>query len=172
MRADPSRRALLAAAAAVPLAAAGCRGVGALAPPPRPAPDVAVLKAAIAGERQLIARYLDVAAGQHAAGLADVLDPLLAEHRQHLAQLRGRLIVPRGAASASSPAHPPAPSATASPASPAAALAALRRAEQQASAALLTGLSTVPPSLAQLLASISASEATHSAILRTAGGSR
>jgi hypothetical protein len=50
-------------------------------------------------------------------------------------------------------------------------LAALRAAERHASARLLDQLAAAPPSLAQLLASISASEATHAAILSAAGRS-
>ena len=58
MTAGPTRRVMLTASAALPLVAlAGCRGVGALAPPPAPAPDVDVLTTAIAGEQLLIARY-------------------------------------------------------------------------------------------------------------------
>jgi hypothetical protein len=54
------------------------------------------------------------------------------------------------------------------PGTPAAALGYLRDAEDAASGALLAHLATAPPSLAQLLASISASEATHALILGTA----
>ena len=171
MTAGPTRRVMLAASAALPLiAVAGCQGVGALAAPPPPAPDVGVLKAAIAGEKLMIARYEAVLAGpaRGARGLTQALDPLLAEHRAQLAQLRSRLVVPAGAASPapSGPEHRP---GQAVPAQPAAAVAVLRGAEQHASDVLLSHLGTVPPSLAQLLASISASEATHAAILRTAG---
>jgi hypothetical protein len=56
------------------------------------------------------------------------------------------------------------------PSKPSAVLDFLRAAELHASDALLSRLGTVPPSLAQLLASISASEATHAAMLQ-AGGS-
>src|SRR5260370_121105 len=54
------------------------------------------------------------------------------------------------------------------PGTPAAARGYLRDAEDAASGALLAHLATAPPSLAQLLASISASEATHALILGTA----
>ena len=56
------RRVLTAAAAALPLVAAGCKGIAALGAPPKPAPDVTVVTAAIAVETQLIARYGDVLA--------------------------------------------------------------------------------------------------------------
>jgi hypothetical protein len=55
------------------------------------------------------------------------------------------------------------------PAEPAAAVAFLRAAEQHASDALLSQLGLAPASLAQLLASISASEATHAAFLQSPG---
>src|ERR1022692_40126 len=99
--AGPTRRVMLTASAALPLVAlAGCKGVGALAAPPAPAPDVDVLTAAIAGEQLLIARYEAVLAvpRDRAGGLAATLEPLLAQHRAHLAQLRSSLIVPPGAA--------------------------------------------------------------------------
>jgi hypothetical protein len=194
---------MLAAAAALPLiAATGCRGVGALAPPPSPAADVGLLKAAIARERLMIARYAAVLGSAHTASAATSqgiqrpaeltasLEPLLAEHQAHLAQLQSRLIVPAGATAALSAGrqspHSPqnSPSASVSPATPggssaqrgpavptepAAALAFLRAAEQHASDALLSQLGTAPASLAQLLASISASEATHAAFLKSPG---
>jgi hypothetical protein len=187
---------MLTAAAALPLiAAAGCRGVGALAAPPGPAPGVGLLTAAIARERLMIARYESVLGSAHIASpaasqgsqaprkLAAALQSLLAEHRAHLAQLQSRLIVPAGAASAgpaapagpsasagpSAPGGPPAQRGPAVPAEPAAAVAFLRAAEQHASDALLSQLGLAPASLAQLLASISASEATHAAFLQSPG---
>ena len=108
--AGPTRRVMLAASAALSLiAVAGCQGVGALAAPPSPAPDVGVLKAAIAGEELMIARYEAVLAGpaRPARSLTAALDPMLAGHRAQLAQLRSSLVVPAGAASPSPsrPAH-------------------------------------------------------------------
>ena len=159
------RRVLTAAAAALPLVAAGCKGIAALGAPPKPAPDVTVVTAAIAVETQLIARYGDVLAAS--PGLGPALRPLLAHHHEHLTRLRARLIVPVGGQPL------PTPRATARrtalvPGSPAAGLGYLRDAEDAASGALLAHLATAPPSLAQLLASISASEATHALILGTA----
>jgi hypothetical protein len=55
------------------------------------------------------------------------------------------------------------------PGTPAKALAYLRDAENTAAASLLAHLDEAPPSLAQLLASISASEATHALILGQGG---
>ena len=168
---------MLAASAALPLiAVTGCKGVGALATPPVPGADVGLLKTAIAGEQLMIARYEAVLAAAHprADGLAAILEPLLTEHHAHLAQLRSRLIVPAGAATAPSrPAtrrgEPVAPRKPVVPATPAAAIAFLRAAEQDASNALLERLGVAPASLAQLLASISASEATHAAVLAVGG---
>jgi hypothetical protein len=173
--AGPTRRVMLTASAALPLiAVAGCKGVGALAAPPAPAPDVGVLKAAITGEELMIARYEAVLAGpgQQARGGPAVLEPILAEHRAHLAQLRSSLVVPPGAASPAPSGRAGRPAKPVVPGQPAAALAFLRGAEQHASDVLLSHLGTVPPSLAQLLASISASEATHAAILSPDGLAR
>jgi len=158
VRADLRRRSVLAAAgAAVPLLAAGCKGVGGLGTLPRPRPDVAVLRAAIGTEQALIARYRSALAAS--PGLKDTLDQVLDQHLAHLAVLRSRLV---------GPAATPRPART----SPAAAgqatvgLSALAAAEQAAAGALVSQLATASPSLAQLLASISASEASHAALLR------
>src|SRR6266568_2869131 len=160
--ADRSRRAVLAAAAAsLPLlAVAGCKGIGALATPPRPAPDVALLRAAIA----------------RSPGLAAGLRPLRAEHRLHLAEFRSRLIVPPGSAAASAASPAPAssgasPGASGAPARTAAAISFLQGAERVAAAELLRRLTAVSPSLAQLMASVAASEATHVAALAAVRGS-
>ena len=184
MPADQTRRAVLAAtAASLPLLAlSGCKGVGALATPPRPAPDVAVLKAAIAAEEVMIARYDAVIT--RSARLAGSLRPLRAEHQSHLVQLRSRLIVPPGSA-AVSPSPSPSSSSSRSgraaagpgpgsegtgPAGAAAAISYLQAAERHAASTLLHQLIAVSPSLAQLMASVAASEATHVAALSAAGG--
>jgi hypothetical protein len=160
---DATRRRVLAAAAmTLPLVAAGCKGIGALGTPPKPAADVAVVRAAIAMETQLIARYGAVLGAL--PQLAPVLRPLLAQHHEHLTRLRSRLIIPQGARpvpSARAPRHGTAPV----PGTTQAALASLRDAETAAATALLAHLTAAPESLAQLLASISASEATHAMIL-------
>jgi len=159
------RRVLTAAAAALPLVAAGCKGIAALGTPPKPAPDVTVVTDAIAVETRLIARYGEVLAAN--PGLAGTLRPLLAQHHEHLTRLRARLIVPVGGQPLPTPRATPRHTGQA-PGTPAAALSYLHDAEDAASGALLTHLATAPPSLAQLLASISASEATHALILGTA----
>jgi hypothetical protein len=175
MAAGRTRRAVLAAAAGLPLlAVSGCKGVGALATPPRPAPDVAVLRSAIAAEEVMIARYDAVMT--RSASLAARLRPLRAEHRLHLAQLRSRLIVPPASAAAASPSPSPSPTGQ-PPAGPggvaagsAAAISYLQAAEHAAAVTLLRQLAAVSPSLAQLMASVAASEATHVTALAAAGG--
>ena len=168
MTRDATRRRVLAAGAVtLSLAAAGCRGLAALGTPPRAAPGVAVAGDAITVEARLIAHYGVVLAAVPA--LAGTLRPLLAQHHDHLARLRARLIIPPGS-QARDPASPGAsPSGSRSPSAvpgtPAAALGYLRDAENAAAAAQLAHLAAAPPSLAQLLASISASEATHAMIL-------
>ncbi len=174
MAAKPTRRVVLAAAAMLPLAAvSGCDGTDVLAAPPSPAPDVAVLRDAISAEQLMITRYAAVlheagGTGGTAGSLAAALEPLLAEHRAHLAQLRSRLIVPAG--SPASPASPRgrAPAAATVPATASAGVAFLRAAEQAAATAMLNRLRGAPPSLAQLFASIGASEATHVPVLDAA----
>jgi hypothetical protein len=165
VRADLRRRSVLAAAAAmVPLAAAGCKGVGGLGTLPKAAPDVAVLQHAITTEQALIVRYHAALAGS--PGLAGTLRPLLAQHREHLARLTSMLIVP------ATPRAVPRPSvsATAGTTAPrAATIAALEAAETDAASSLLRRLALAPPALAQLLASIAASEASHALLLRTDG---
>ena len=164
MAREATRRGVLAAAVSLPLVAAGCRGVGGLGTPPSPLPDVAILRDAIDGETLMIARYSAVMATVPA--VADSLRPLVRQHREHLATLRARLIEPRPS---TRPEHPPSarasPAGTHVPGTPAAARAYLRRAEQAAAQTLLSKLTAAPPSLAQLLASIAASEASHALLL-------
>jgi hypothetical protein len=151
-----------------------------------------MLRSAIAAEQLMVDHYAAVLAGARTTaavspgggaatsangGSADgggwptaliaVLEPVLAEHRAHLAQLRSRLIVPAGSRAAG-PTASPRPGGTAVPAAPGAAVAFLRAAEQGAATALLDWLPHVPGSLAQLFASISASEATHVPVLDAA----
>jgi Ferritin-like domain len=173
--AHPTRRVVLAVAATLPLAvASGCDGVNVLAAPPRPAPDVALLRSAITAEGLMVARYTNVlkavrnpggtsaGRGGSQSALTAALEPVLAEHQAHLAQLRSRLIVPAGAAPSPSERAPAQPAV---PTAPGAAVTFLQAAEQAAAAAMLERLPHAPASLAQLLASISASEATHVPVL-------
>lgn len=154
-----TRRGVLSATVALPLAAAGCRGLRVLGTPPPPPPEVDLLRAAIDGETLLIAQYTAVLAAQ--PSLAGLLDPLLGQHRAHLDRLRARLIVPRGAATPSPSARP----RVQVPPAPGAAQAFLRRAERSAAAAQMGRLPAASPSLAQLLASVAAAEASHALLL-------
>jgi hypothetical protein len=177
------RRVVLASAAALPvlLGTASCRsqdaftGPDPLAGPPRPAPDVITLQAVITAEQGMIQLYRTAIGGNRATVRARSLEPLLAEHQQHLARLRARLIVPPGAsatpaAQASSSSSSPGATATSGaggtrgPAGPGrgrVTIARLRTAERASAADLVQRLGTVEPALAQLFASIAASDATH-----------
>ena len=168
MRAELKRRSMLAATvAAVPVLAAGCKGVGALGTPPREGSEVAVLRRAIRAENVMIARYRSALSGS--ADLRVMLSPVLTQHEAHLAALRARLIVPADAPSQPSLSGPT-PSPPASPGPPADALASLEAAESAAANGLISRLAGLSPSLAQLLASIAASEASHAALLRAHRG--
>jgi hypothetical protein len=163
-----SRRQLLAASpTTLPLflALSGCRGPAVLsAPPTVSAPTQSLLSAATA-ELNLIWIYNKAMSAY--SGLAPALAPLRAEHEAHLAQLRGRVIEPPGKRAPDTVTARPAVGATS-----AAALAQLRGAEQAAVASLMGRLDGASPSLAQLYASIAASEATHVSVLNARIGAR
>jgi hypothetical protein len=161
----PRRRLLAASAAALPalLATAGCRSSDAFAGPDplagRPAlsPDVVTLQAVIAAERAMIALYqVAVHSDPRPADRVRGLEGLLGQHRQHLSQLLARLVVPSGAPSAS---FSPSTSPITGPGR--VTIAQLRAAERASATDLVRRLVTVPPALAQLFASIAASDATH-----------
>ena len=165
MAVDPTRRGLFAAsAAALPLLLSACKGVQALGTPPPPPADVRLLRAAISAEEQMVARYRGALAAASATSvaysvLADLTD-VQTQHMAHLAQLSVRLIEPT--VRPSRPSHLTLPITG----SLSAVLAELELAEQSASDRLIGQLAAAPPSLAQLLASIAASEATHAEFLR------
>ncbi len=187
--AGPTRRALLVvSAAALPVLLTACKGIQALGTPPAPPADVDVLRDAIDHEAALVAHYTAALAARGSAGSAGsggsggpagsgssagsgrtsaVLAAVLSDHRQHLEQLRSRLVEPAGVRSPA-PAHSPA--ASSGPAGRGAVLtmAQLEEAEQAASDQLIARLGGLPPALAQLFASIAASEATHVPYLRAA----
>ncbi len=154
------------------LATAGCRSSSLFAGPdplagrPPLRHDVLTLQAVIAAEENLISLY--EAAINDDSGTAPqdarsrTLTPLLAQHEQHLAQLRARLIEPPG-----QPASPSASAAgsSASPRPVRVTTARLRAAERASAAGLVQRLATVEPALAQLFASIAASDATHVTVL-------
>jgi hypothetical protein len=167
------RRVLTVSATLLPLlATASCGEPNPLTGPPPPSPQVRTLQAAIAAERALVGAYTRVLAAHPA--LSGSLRPLLTQHEDHLAQLRGRLIEPpRAAASPSASARPGHSPAQRLPATAGGAVTFLEDMERSAAAAGVRRLAHVTPSLAQLLASIAASEATHAAALsalRPAGG--
>ncbi len=170
MKGGATRRSVLAAALTAPvLAAGGCRAAAGATPAAAQASDVAILRAAIAAKRNMIGLYTATRAANPA--LAGRLDPLLTDNTAHLAELQRRLIEPAHRSSPRSggradrhPATPPSPAA-----GPRAALAALQSAEHTAAAVHVGQLRTVTPSLAQLLASIAACEASHVAALATGG---
>ena len=169
-RALSRRRVLAVSAMAVPVAATASCGVpDLLAPPPGPSPSVRTLRAAITAEQGLADAYARVTAAY--PELAAMLRPFRTQHDDHLAQLRGRLIIPPHVRA--TPVPSPSPSPAGRPASTRAAIALLADAERGAAAAQLGRLGTATPSLAQLLASIAASEATHAVALSSltpAGG--
>jgi hypothetical protein len=157
---------LAASAAALPalLATAGCRSSDAFAGPdplagrPTLSPDVITREEVIKAERAMIALYQAAMNGEPASRVR-VLEGLLAQHRQHLAQLQARLVLPSAS---------PTPSASASRSAAAprrTTIAQLRTAERASATDLVQRLVSVPPALAQLFASIAASDATHVAAL-------
>jgi hypothetical protein len=168
---------VLASAAALPvlLAVTGCRSSDVFAGPdplagrPPLGPDVLALQAVITAEEHLIGLYRTAIGADHVtASRSRTLGSLLGQHEQHLAQLKARLVIPPGAAP---PPSPPAASAS-GPGGPAASprpgrvgTARLRAAERASAASLVRQLATVPPALAQLFASIAASDATHVMVL-------
>ena len=160
---------MLAAAAAGSVLLAGCKGLAALGPAPRTGADVATLRDVIAAEETLIARYdgaLAALAGQQR--ITRLLTPILAEHHAHLDRLRARLIQP------ATPSASPTAGPSAAPTPPSSGrrrqiLADLAGAERAAAARLTGQLAAMPPATAQLMASISASEAAHVVVLSQAG---
>ena len=153
------------------LAAAGCRSSDAFAGPdplagrPSPAPDVVTLQAVIAAEENLIFLYRTAISGDSgtagAAGAAGARDLrlLLAQHEQHLTQLRARLIQPPRTSGALTSPRPAASAPSTAPSH--VTIARLRAAERASADALVRRLATVEPALAQLFASIAAADATH-----------
>ena len=163
----PTRRAVLAGSvAAVPVLISGCRGVEVLGTPPPPAPRCP----AAAGDhrgRAAHGRPLPRAPGRARAGPSRRGSrPLLTEHEQHLAQLRTRLVVPGGSAQSLAVRRPRRARAR-HPTRPVPWQRCARPSRPPRSRSA-PACCTVPPSLAQLLASISASEATHVPVLDAA----
>ena len=160
---------LAASAAALPLllGAAGCRssdafaGPDPLAGPPPLGHDVLTLQAVIAAEESMIDLYRTASSGDPGTSRARLLRSLLAQHEQHLVQLKARLIVPPGASASPSPSR----RASTSPRPGTVGITRLQAAERASAADLVRRLVTMPPALAQLFASIAASDATHVTVL-------
>ena len=167
-RAVSRRRMLTAVLGSSALAVTACGVPEALRKPPGLSASVRTLRASISAEQALVDSYHDVV--RRFPQLSGRLNSFLAQHEQHLAQLRGRLVVPPHVTMSPLPSPAPASPGPASAGSPEAAVTLLVRAEQTAAAAQLGRLKSAPPALAQLLASIAASEATH-AVALTSGGS-
>jgi hypothetical protein len=171
----PKRRTLLASAAAVPLllAATGCRSSDVFAGPdplagrPPLGHDVLTLQAVITAEEHLISLYHAAIGADHVtASRSRTLGSLLSQHEQHLAQLKARLVIPPGATpSAARGSAGAAGSPAASPRPGRVSTARLRAAERASAASLVRQLASMPPALAQLFASIAASDATHVTVL-------
>jgi hypothetical protein len=127
---------------------------------------VLTLQAVIAAEEDLVEMYRTaVTVDPQATVRARMLGTLLAQHEQHLTQLKARLIEPPGQASPSPTARPSATRAR-PPSGPAGVdLAHLRAAERASAASLVRRLATTSPALAQLFASIAASDASHVTVL-------
>jgi hypothetical protein len=172
----PRRRMLLASATALPLllATAGCRSSDVFAGPdplagrPRLSHDVITLQAVIAAEEDLVRLYQAAIDGDSGAAgrprATRTLEPLFAQHEQHLEWLRARLVVLRGMPATATAR----PSPSRAPARPT--IAELLAAERASAAGLVRRLATVQPALAQLFASIAASDATHATVLARIGG--
>ena len=173
MVAEPTRRIMLAAAAAGSLGLAGCKGIAALGPLPKPSLDVVTLEHAIAAEKLMVATYRAAAeqlaasgsASGKAARLSAAVTEIQAEHQAHLTRLRARLVLPPRLARTKFPAGRPSPL----PPDSEGIIGALAAQERAAAARLTSQLIDAPPALAQLMASIAASEAAHTVYLRRAG---
>ncbi len=169
----PRRRILLASATALPLllATAGCRSSSLFAGPdplagrPPLGHNVLTLQAVIASEENMINLYRAAINGDSGTtAQSRTLGPLLAQHEQHLAQLRARLVEPTGTLATPSQTTRPSVSAGGGSASTGpirVTTAQLRAAEHASAADLVQQLAAVEPALAQLFASIAASDATH-----------
>ena len=155
------RRALLAGAALLPLAACTTEP----APPPPPDPDDLLRGAAAGRERALLAEYDRLLTVLPA--LTTRLLPLRAEHAEHLLALTGPPPTGSPTATPSPTASPlPLPPEVPPPPTTADALAALLAVEQSAGGAhTADALAAADRDLAGLLASLAASESSHAVAL-------
>jgi hypothetical protein len=180
--AEPTRRAAIAAAAAGSLGLAGlltgCKGLAALGPVPPVGADVVTLEHVISAEEVMVAIYqaavnqlgnTSITSGNGSD--AQIVAAIHTEHVEHLRQLRARLVLPPRYArtkpgAKKHPAPPPLP------ADAKAVIVALAGYERSAAQRLVGDLVAVPPVLAQLMASIAASESGHVVYLHQAGVAR
>ena len=157
-------------------AAGGSRGsssrvstVAALGHVPKLSHDVVTLEHAIAAEELIVATYRAAAAQLSTSGdgqrLGAVVTAIHGEHQAHLTRLRARLVLPPRLAHTKFLAGRPSPL----PADSQGIIGALVADERAAAARLTSELLHAPPALAQLMASIAASEAAHVIYLRRAG---
>jgi hypothetical protein len=163
-----SRRQLLAASPTtlpVFLALSACKGPAVLSAPPTVSPGTRALLHAVTAEQNLIWLYTRALAAY--PGLTATLTGVRREHQAHLAELRGRVIEPAGKQVPGAVTARPALAGTRD-----GALAQLRAAEQAAVDTLMSRLNGASPSLAQLYASIAASEAVHVGVLTPRAGPR
>src|SRR5581483_2246927 len=159
MKNAPTRRAVLLSAAAIAAGAAGGGAYAAIRPEPATGrasapPDLA---AAAQAESRLLA-LIDAAVTAH--GLAGTLAGVRADHQAHAAALQAEIASYPGSRTPEPYNPPPAVAPT-----PAAALAQIRGAEQQAAIDAAARARTLAGPAATVLASISACEATHAALL-------
>jgi hypothetical protein len=167
--AEPTRRVMLAAVAAGSLGLAGCKGIAALGPLPKTSLDVVTLEHAIKAEELMVARYRAAAEQLATSGnrqrLGAVITAIQAEHQAHVTRLRARLVLPPRLSGTKFSGGRPSPLPTDSQGI----IGALVADERAAAARLTSQLLDAPPALAQLMASIAASEAAHAVYLRRAG---
>jgi hypothetical protein len=153
----------------------GCKGITALGPVPHVGADVVTLEHAISAEEAMVAVYqaavnrlgnTSITSGNGSD--AQVVAVIHAEHAEHLRQLRARLILPpRYAQTKPGPSRSPKPPQL--PADTKAVIATLAGYERSAAVRLTSELIAVPGALAQLMASIAASESAHVVYLRRGG---
>lgn len=151
------------------LALAACEPLGRASGRPDGDPGLAAVRRALRGEERMIAEYETVRIQY--PELASRIGPVVQEHRAHLRMLRAQISPSPSPAESSTPSSPVSTSASARPApsDPAGAISALVERERAAADARIRDLEAAPPFVAQLLASISASEATHAAVLARTG---
>jgi hypothetical protein len=136
----------------------GCDKPAVLSAPPVPSRQTQLLLDAVTAEQNLVWLY-DKASATYPQ-LNGVLMTLRAEHAAHLAQLRATVVEPPGKHVPTTVQHQPAIGKTQRDA-----LSQLRGVEQGAVTTLMGRLNGASPSLAQLYASIAASETTHVGVL-------